>query len=209
MRNIGENLYLLELELPNSPLKAINCYFIKGQDRHLLIDTAFNHDNCEQSLLAQFDELGVALEDTDIFLTHMHVDHSGLIDRLKRPQNTVYAHEKDKVLIDGFQNPQHWNWITDNNRLTATPDAIRPMTSMPASTRCWSISRPLLEAPSQQRWFACSETLAQLQDLCFVSRAKCDSRGGALYFSLESECVVDVEDRLSICTNNKDSSKSS
>ena len=125
MRKIEPSLYLLEVELPKSPLKSVNCYFILGHKRHLLIDTAFNHETCELSILAQLGELGVTIEDTDIFVTHLHVDHSGLIARLKRPTNEIYASPQDKALIDGFQQPQRWGWVADNNELMGIPESYK------------------------------------------------------------------------------------
>jgi hypothetical protein len=35
-----ESLYRIIVPLPNSPLKDLNSYVIKGEDRNLIIDTA-------------------------------------------------------------------------------------------------------------------------------------------------------------------------
>ena len=123
MKEIEKNLYHLPISLPKSPLGWVNCYLIRGAQRHLLIDTAFNHDECEKSLLDQLAEIGVAIEDTDIFVTHFHVDHSGLIGRLKRPQNTIYASAPDKEWINSMQNMDHSSWFDDGNLTMGVPDA--------------------------------------------------------------------------------------
>lgn len=76
--HIEENIYSIFVPLPGNPLKNLNAYLIKSESgRNLLIDTGFRQDECRQALLAGLDELGVSMENTDIFLTHMHSDHTG------------------------------------------------------------------------------------------------------------------------------------
>lgn len=121
MLTIEKNLYQLDIPLPGSPLRGIHTYFIKGDKRNLLIDTAFNSDECEAVLLQQIELLGGSMENTDIFITHMHVDHSGLISALKRDSNTVYASSGDAELIHRFQKVEHWDWLTKNNEWSGIP----------------------------------------------------------------------------------------
>lgn len=122
MREILPHIYELEVPLKGSPLRAIHPYLITGGKRNLLIDTAFNTDECEAVLLAQMNELDITLDDTDIFLTHLHVDHCGLISRLKTEKNKIYASALDKAYIDNFQNPTNWPWIGENNLWAGVPD---------------------------------------------------------------------------------------
>lgn len=128
MNEVLHNVWQLEVPLEGSPLRGIHCYLIKGGPRHLLVDTAFNTDVCEAALLEQMDALGVRLPDTDIFLTHLHVDHSGLAARLKRPENTLFCSAEDRTRIDGFQQPEHWGWLTRSNTWGGVPpqDALQP-----------------------------------------------------------------------------------
>jgi glyoxylase-like metal-dependent hydrolase (beta-lactamase superfamily II) len=73
----------------------------------LLIDTAFNTDECEKALTMQILASGADIETTDIFVTHLHVDHCGLIARLKRSGNTIYASNTDKEYIYKHQEPNY------------------------------------------------------------------------------------------------------
>jgi glyoxylase-like metal-dependent hydrolase (beta-lactamase superfamily II) len=128
MKEVLENVYQLILPLAGSPLRESHVYLVKGRERSLLIDTAFNNDECEAALAGQLQELGVDLPQVDIFVTHLHVDHCGLISRIKRPENTVYASPADGAYIDGFQQPRHWQWLTLVNEWSGVPPehALKP-----------------------------------------------------------------------------------
>lgn len=122
MKEVQKNIYCLDVAFTDHSLKGISPYLILGEERNLLIDTALNTDECELQLMAQMAELGAAPENTDVYITHMHVDHCGLIARLKTGRNVVYAGERDKVYIDGYQQePEQWGWLEENIRWTGTP----------------------------------------------------------------------------------------
>lgn len=76
---ILRGLWVFPIVLPNSPLKWLNCYVIKGNpgERNLLIDTGFNLPECREALLCGMLQLGLQPENTDVFLTHFHSDHTG------------------------------------------------------------------------------------------------------------------------------------
>ena len=95
MLEIYKNIYKIPVVLPNSPLKELNAFLIKGEDRSLLIDTGFGSEESKQSLFKGLNELSVDINDMDIFLTHRHSDHTGLVDVLKNENNSVYISEED------------------------------------------------------------------------------------------------------------------
>ena len=76
---LGRGLWTFPIVLPENPLKWLNCYVIKGGagERSLLIDTGFNRPECLADLLAGMEALALEPESTDVFLTHMHSDHTG------------------------------------------------------------------------------------------------------------------------------------
>jgi glyoxylase-like metal-dependent hydrolase (beta-lactamase superfamily II) len=96
---IRKNLYRLEIPLPGSPLKSINSYVIKDSGRNLIIDTGMNRTVCRETMEAGLKELGVKLEKTDFFITHLHADHFGLISTLATDQSIVYFNEPDAERI--------------------------------------------------------------------------------------------------------------
>ena len=89
------NLYRMEIPLPNSPLKWVNSYVIIGGERCLVIDTGFNRDECMSEMRAGLRKLGVDMNKADIYVTHLHVDHIGLADRLATNNSKVYLNEKE------------------------------------------------------------------------------------------------------------------
>lgn len=84
------DLYRIEIPLPQSPLKSLNSYLIKGEGRSLIIDTGMNREECLAPMLKSLDELKVDLERTDFFITHLHADHLGQIGKLASESSRVY-----------------------------------------------------------------------------------------------------------------------
>ena len=108
IEEIRPNLFKIEVVLPASPLKSLNAYLIKGQDRHLLIDTGFNRQECLEDLTNGLTKIGVNLAETDFFLTHLHADHTGLVSVLADPTARVYCSEPDAVSINMNMLPYKW-----------------------------------------------------------------------------------------------------
>ncbi|EHQ87868.1 MBL fold metallo-hydrolase [Desulfosporosinus youngiae] len=80
---IYPHIFKNEIPLPNNPLKAINNYIIVSESKNLIIDTGFNTAECLTELMNGLRELNIDLNKTDLLITHMHVDHSGLAHVLK------------------------------------------------------------------------------------------------------------------------------
>ena len=99
VEQILKDLYRIEVPIPKSPLKALNAYLIKGRDRFLLVDTGLKREQCLRPLLQGLDELGVDLNRTDLYITHLHADHLGLVEELHTPGNKVYFSEKEASLV--------------------------------------------------------------------------------------------------------------
>ena len=97
---ITQNVFRIPVTLPNSPLKVLNSYFIKDPVRSLLIDTGFYLDACREALLAGLTELGEYPGDFDIFLTHMHSDHSGLAADVISDGMRILISETDLKLLN-------------------------------------------------------------------------------------------------------------
>lgn len=95
---MAENIYSIYVDMPYSPLKNLNAYLIKGEDRNLLIDTGDGRKECRDSLLRGLEELEVDLYKTDVFMTHLHTDHTGQLSTVYRPGMKVFMGRKDVEL---------------------------------------------------------------------------------------------------------------
>jgi glyoxylase-like metal-dependent hydrolase (beta-lactamase superfamily II) len=99
VQEILDNLYKIEIPLLGNPLKSINSYVIKGEERNLIIDTGMNQEECKRTMESGLKELGVDIERTDFFITHLHTDHLGLALRMATDNSTVYFNQSDAARI--------------------------------------------------------------------------------------------------------------
>lgn len=87
---ILKNIYRIEVPLPNNPLRTLNSYLIRGEDRSLLVDTGFRQPECRAVLLNALEKLAVNRDTLDVFGTHIHSDHIGLAPELVGPGRSIY-----------------------------------------------------------------------------------------------------------------------
>lgn len=105
------NIYRIAVPLPGSPLRELGCYLIRGLagERSLMVDCGFNRDECEQAVREGLHEIGLRMEQVDIFLTHLHADHTGLCGRLQTPETRVYIRACDGARVNGFLTQAYWD----------------------------------------------------------------------------------------------------
>jgi len=96
-------LFRLKIPLPGSPLKYLNSYVIKGPDRSLIIDTGLNRRECLEAMQAGLSTIGIDLEAADIFITHLHADHFGLVTKLVTDTSQVYFSRPEKELMESWE----------------------------------------------------------------------------------------------------------
>ncbi len=101
---IDRNLYRIEIPLPRNPLKSINSYVIKGPERNLIIDTGLNREECKRALLDGLAEIGVDLNHTDFFITHLHADHLALVATIATGMSKIYLNPPDAERLVSFFN---------------------------------------------------------------------------------------------------------
>lgn len=123
--HITGNVFRIGVPLPGSPLKMTNAYLIHGENggRHLLIDNGFNTPQGLDSILSDLAAMGVALEDLDFFITHVHADHNGLTPLLrKNPAARVWAGAAEISNINRtVTDLEYWQEALDNMKLNGFP----------------------------------------------------------------------------------------
>lgn len=125
VEEVAKNIYRIGVRLPHNPLKELNSYFIRDGENSLLIDTGFRMQECREDLLAGLRELGADAAQMDIFLTHLHSDHSGLAPELIAPGRSIYISAVDRqALEDADVIAAHWRRFADRYRLCGAPEAF-------------------------------------------------------------------------------------
>ncbi|MEL7569818.1 MAG: MBL fold metallo-hydrolase [Eubacteriaceae bacterium] len=84
-KEAADNIYLVEIPLPNSPLKVLNSYFIRSDTggRNLIVDSGFNNDICKAAFYEAMEVLGFDKNNTDFYATHLHGDHLALMQAME------------------------------------------------------------------------------------------------------------------------------
>lgn len=100
---IMPDLFRIEIPLPDSPLKYLNSYVVKGRERNLIVDTGLNRDECLNAMLSGLEKLDVDLANTDFFITHLHADHFGLVAKLVTKTSRIYFNRQDAELIETWE----------------------------------------------------------------------------------------------------------
>jgi glyoxylase-like metal-dependent hydrolase (beta-lactamase superfamily II) len=100
---IFPNLFRLKIPLPESPLKYLNSYVIRGPDRAMIMDTGLNRKECLEAMQAGLHKIGIDLEKSDIFITHLHADHFGLVTKLATDSSNVYFSRPEKELMESWE----------------------------------------------------------------------------------------------------------
>ncbi len=121
IEEIITNLYKIEIPLPNSPLRALNSYLIKGP-RNLIIDTGMNREECMSVMQMNLREVGVDLRRTDFFITHVHADHLGLVSSLTTDESTIYLNQADVDTLDRIRFGNLWGDLIDFARMNGFPE---------------------------------------------------------------------------------------
>ena len=99
IKEVMPGIFRVAIPLFDNPLQATNSYILKGQDRHLVIDTGMNRDECKKAMFAAFAELKMEIEQTDFFITHLHVDHLELAFKIASAHSRVFFNRPDAEIV--------------------------------------------------------------------------------------------------------------
>jgi glyoxylase-like metal-dependent hydrolase (beta-lactamase superfamily II) len=100
MRSVLPDIHRASPE--HTRLLSLALYAIASGDRILLIDTGYHAADCQVALSDLVESLGYRWDQTDVFLTHLHHDHSGLAAWCERQGATIHmgTGRREASLID-------------------------------------------------------------------------------------------------------------
>ena len=102
-------IFQIDVPLPDNPLRNLNCYVVQDGGETLIIDTGFNRPECREALLAGLAELGANWEKTNLFLTHLHSDHTGLAPTLMEDKpGKIYISATDHRILWEHMKGARW-----------------------------------------------------------------------------------------------------
>jgi glyoxylase-like metal-dependent hydrolase (beta-lactamase superfamily II) len=100
---ILQNLFRIKIPLPESPLKYLNSYVVRNSQKNLIIDTGLNRKECLEAMQNGLRKLGVELWQSDIFITHLHADHFGLVTKLASDSSDILFSRPEKELMESWE----------------------------------------------------------------------------------------------------------
>ncbi len=111
IEKIYENpeIYRILIPLPQNPLKSLNSYVIHSGGEWLMIDTGFNRPECKAAMEEGIRELGIDMKHLKLFLTHLHSDHTGLVNDFCDQGIVPIMGETDHGLANRSVGDEGWN----------------------------------------------------------------------------------------------------
>ncbi len=138
-------IWRVQVDLPQNPLKYLNCYVLPRGEHPLIIDTGFNRPECWQALSSGLEELGVDLSKASLFLTHLHSDHCGLAGQLADRGCTVYMSGIDYDYLTAAQNNGTWPAMEERFRSEGFPQEDIEAQNTGNQARLYAPNKPLFQ----------------------------------------------------------------
>ena len=106
--NRDPDVYVVRVPFMNISTSETNVYIVKDGDEALVVDTGAPTDKGAVVLSEAFEILGIDPSKASFFLTHLHMDHAGLVDRLVPCEAPLYVNKTDFDLMNASKDPQFW-----------------------------------------------------------------------------------------------------
>jgi len=117
VKEVFPDVFQFRIPLPIPSLRYLNSYLIRAESQYLLIDTGMCNDEAFGELSRQLAQIRVKPQNlTEILVTHFHIDHVGLVSRLRKlsgAQLIVSAKETEAVRLTLQTYGSHWKDLTN------------------------------------------------------------------------------------------------
>ena len=95
MQEIYDNLFQETISYSDRHMSPRNLYLIRQPGRSLMVDTSFRFERDWEILRGMVEALGVSYKELDVFITHDHPDHTGLVPALQELGASVYMNPEE------------------------------------------------------------------------------------------------------------------
>ncbi len=104
VEKLAGDLWSIPVPIPNNPLRYVNAYAFAAGGGLVLLDTGWPVDTAWDALVAGLESIGAGVADVrGALVSHMHLDHAGLIGRLREASGAWIAmHPADRAVIASF-----------------------------------------------------------------------------------------------------------
>ncbi|HHX37805.1 MAG TPA: MBL fold metallo-hydrolase [Clostridiaceae bacterium] len=110
-QEIYPGIHMAAVPLPRNPLRSINNYIIKGMERDVMVDTAFHMPSCMEHIEDHMLHCHTEPQRLDIFLTHLHSDHTGLASVLAARGATLRMGAHDAAYVNNSVEADSPIWL--------------------------------------------------------------------------------------------------
>lgn len=106
--NSSPDVYMIRVPFMNISTSETNAYVVLDQGECLVIDTGAPSKEGAALFEAALDELGVDRSRLSFFLTHLHMDHAGLIDEVAPACAPLYLSKTDFDYMLDSSSDRYW-----------------------------------------------------------------------------------------------------
>ncbi|MDO4443052.1 MAG: MBL fold metallo-hydrolase [Slackia sp.] len=115
------NVYMVQVPFTNVSTSETNVFVVEDAGEALLVDTGAPTDAGAAVLRRALEEIGVDSAEMSFFLTHLHMDHAGLVDRIVPSEAPLYVNKVDFDLMIGSKEPHFWERAERRVRAEGVP----------------------------------------------------------------------------------------
>ena len=116
------DVFLIRVPFKNFATNETNCYVVRSEGEALVIDVGAPSDDGFEILKNGLAELALDPARTSFFVTHTHLDHIGLLDRIAQPFQKVYLTAREHHVMRLSQVSDWLDMIGDRMVAEGCPD---------------------------------------------------------------------------------------
>ena len=122
IHEIVPGFYRAEIPLPDTQLRHVNSYIIKGKRRSLIVDAGWYDEKCLVAMKEILKKLAIDPDEADFFITHHHIDHIGLVFLFANVKSTIFMAEPEGGRVRDIASGRLSGEVKDFSLASGFPD---------------------------------------------------------------------------------------